>query len=316
MGGAEVRPPEDADIRRLRPFAKALALIYEILPVFLREPDLFTENGHPFAAAADHELSIPYHTRIVPLHEAGIPIKLFESPGIEHADIGPAYGAVHGPHIEVHTAGGGDLRKPSATSLPVVDILQVLAGEGGEVKEIGRGLLEDLGITGPAVALPGGTVGGDIQMIALSRPDSGIHQPVDQRMGTAEETCLPEVRIDCDGGKVIGIHLHIALHQHILEAEYGESGLIFVQALPAGIIDPLQGSGLLSHGQLDIGLSEFAVFIQHLAEPEQQLLPRLGFQPEGQKACDVLTKVQHCLAGGGDDHSGSEMLVLCDGHIV
>ena len=281
VGGAEIRPMERSHIHRLRPLAVALTHVDEIFPVFPGKADVFREQGHFLAAPADHETGIPHHGGIIGFQKTFVPVDLCEFAGVEDTDVRPAHRAVHGAHVEIGAAVRGDVGQLAAFLLPIVNIPQVFPGEGGEVKEVSGGFEKDLGIACPGVPFPGGAIGGDIQVVALGRPYGGVHQGVDQGMGAAESACLGQVGVDRNGGKVFCVDLHIRFHQGIPEAEDGKGGFVVVQPLPAGVFNPLQGGGFLTHGQLDIGLGKFPGAVQHLAQEEANFLSCPGVEPEG-----------------------------------
>ena len=316
MGGAEIRPLERANICRLGPFAKALAVVDEVFPVLFGELDGFSEDGHGFAAAADHKPGVFCHPGIVGFHQAFVLIAFGESIGVQYTDVCPADAAVHGIHVKVHTAVGDDLGEFAVRFLPIVNIGQILSGESGEIKEVSGGFKEDLGIAGPGMALPGGAIGGHIQMVTLGRPDGGIHQPIEKFVRTGEESGLLHVGIDGDGGKICRVDGEVRFYQGIPEAEDGKAGFILVQSLFAGIIHLLQGGYFFAHGQLDIGLGEFSVGIQHFAKVELDGLSRFGMDTEGNIAGDILTKVQQGFAAGGGKLLGGKAFFFHHGHIV
>ena len=193
MRGAEIRPMEYANICRLRPLAVALAQVHEVFSVFFGELDPLSVDGHPLAAATDHKSGIFRHAGIVLLHEAFIMVEGGKLAGVQHTDVRPTHRAIHRPHIEVGTAIGSNVGKSATRALPIIDILQILPGEGSKIKKITSGFEEDLSIARPGMALPGGTIRGYIQMVTFGRPDGGIHQPIDKGMGTIEKANLFQI---------------------------------------------------------------------------------------------------------------------------
>ena len=156
-------------------------------------------------------------------------------PGVQHADIRPTYRPIHRPHIEVRAAIWNDVGQPSAGLLPIINIPQVLPGEGSKVEKIASGLKEDLCITGPGVALPGGTIGGNIQVISLGGPNRSIYQGIDQRVGAIKKSDLLQIRVYRNGCKVFRLDLKICFYQRIPEAKDCKGRFILVQALLAGV---------------------------------------------------------------------------------
>ena len=67
---------------------------------------------------------------------------------------------------------------------------------------------------------------------------------------------------------------------------------------------------------LDVLLGKLAVFVQQLAETQLHDLTGLGHQGEGQVARNILSKVQHSLAGGCGNPLCFQPLTLRDGDIV
>ena len=122
------------------------------------------------------------------------------------------------------------------------------------------------------MAFTGGTIRGDIQMVSFRRPDSGIHKPVQQFMGTIEETHLLHVRIYGYGFKILRGNLYIRFHQHILKAEYRKGGLVFIQPFFTYVFYFLERGGLFAHGKLKVFLSKFTIGIQHFTKPKHDLL--------------------------------------------
>ena len=103
--------------------------------------------------------------------------------------------------------------QPSILALPVIDIPQILSGECRKIKQESRCFKEDLDIAGPGMPLSGRAIGGHIQVVALGRPKSGIHQLVDQRVGAIEEANLFHVGIYRNSFKIDRIDFKVRFHQ-------------------------------------------------------------------------------------------------------
>ena len=64
------------------------------------------------------------------------------------------------------------------------------------IHHIGSGIKKDLGIPGPPQTLPGGTVRGDVEEIALHAPERVFIETVHQFTGTGKTSRLCHIRID------------------------------------------------------------------------------------------------------------------------
>ena len=177
MGIDEVLPAEAAaDLDGLGPLAVALAHVDKVFPRLFGEFDLLGEDRRSFADAPFHEACVFRHAVVILPEDGLVPIDLRIAPGDQHAHVRPAHRAVHRPHVKVRAALRRDVRQSAVLSLPVKDVVQILPGEGREAEEIRRAREEQLRVAGPAVALARRAVGGDVQMIALGRPDRGLEE--------------------------------------------------------------------------------------------------------------------------------------------
>ena len=102
------------------------------------------------------------------------------------------------------------------------------------------------------MTLPGGTIGGNIQRIALGGPDRCIHKPVQQLIGTFEKAGLLNIGINSYCCYILGMQFDICFHFRILKSEYSKGGFVFVQPFPAGVDNLLQGTCLFFVDTLDI----------------------------------------------------------------
>ena len=133
MGCHHVLPVVGINILGFRPFAVGLAGIDCIFCRFALQSQGFCHQTQ-LAAAVHHKTGIPFHAVIIFDQNLFVTIQLPEAVRNQDARIGPANTAIHSPHIEVHTAVGRNLGKPSILLLPVVDIIQILPGKCRIVK--------------------------------------------------------------------------------------------------------------------------------------------------------------------------------------
>ena len=317
VGIDEVLPAEaSADLDGLGPLAVALAHVDEIFPRLFGESDLLGEDRRGFADASFHEAGVLRHAVVGLAKDRFVLIDLRVAPGDQHAHVRPADRAVHRPHIEVRAALRRDVRQSAVLFLPVVDVAQVLPGEGREAEEIGRAREEELRVACPAVALARRAVGGDVEVVALGRPDRGLEEAVEQLVGAFEPAGALEIGIDGVGREVLGPEFHVRFNENVLEAEDGEGRFIFVQALGAGVVHLLQRRGFAAVGKLDVLLGELAVLVQQLAEAQEHALPGVRAQGEGGVALDVLPEIQDLFAARRCDQLGLEALMLPHGDVV
>ena len=198
------------------------------------------EKGRCFADALFHEAGVFHHALVVLAQDRLVPIDLRIAPRDQHAHVRPADRAVHRPHVKVRAALRRDVRQTAVLLLPVVDVVHVLPGKRREVEQIRGAREEELRVAGPAVTLTGRAVGGDVQMVALGRPDRGLEESVQQLPGALKPARPLQIGIDGVGREVLGLEGDFRLHQHILEAEDGECRFIRVPALGAEVFHLLQ----------------------------------------------------------------------------
>ena len=89
------------------------------------------------------------------------------------------------------------------------------------------------------MALPGGTVGGNIQRIPLGRPGSCIHKAIQKSVGAFKEAGLFDIGIDGDGSYILRLQFDIRIHFRILESKDSKGRFVIVPPLAAGIDDLL-----------------------------------------------------------------------------
>ena len=178
-------------------------------------------------------------------------------------------------HIEIHAAGGGDLRKAAVFFLRVADIVFEFAREGKIVEEITGRFQKDLRVAEPAVALPRGAVRRQVGAVVFGGPAGGVHETVQKLIGGDKRPGLLQIGIHGDGRHVVRRNGDVRFDLRVLKAENGKSGFVFVYAVLADIFYSLQGRRFLSEGQLDVFLVQLAV-LQQLAEAERNLLPGFG----------------------------------------
>ena len=87
-------------------------------------------------------------------------------------------------------------------------------------------------------------------------------------------------------------------------------------ALFAGINDFLTGRDEILAGELDVFLCEFAILVQQLPKAQPDLLSGVGSYGKFRLTCDVLSEVQHGLAGGSNNKLCFQPLMLRYGYII
>ena len=300
MGQYHIFPVVWLDVRRLGPLAVALPPAHDAV-----------RRNTP-----DHEASVFLHTVVVPREDLPFAVLLPEAIRQQDPDIRPAHRAVHGPHIEIHPAVGCDLGQAAAAPLPVVHVPQIFLRKRRIVEEIGRRFKEDLRVPRPAVAFPGGAVGGNVKRIGLRGPFGGLHEAVQKLVGALEAPSLLHVGVDGDGLRVFRQQLHLRLHLRIAEAEDRKGGFIYVPPFAAGVVDLLQRGGLLFADALDVFQRQIAVLVQHLAESPKHALPLASVCRECHIAREILPEVQKGFSVWRNSDRRMQTLVLRDRNIV
>ena len=187
---------------------------------------------------------------------------------------------------------------------------------GGIVKQIGRCAAENLGIAAPTVAFAGGAVSGQVGVVVFGAPDGVLHKFVQQRVGAFQPAGALHIRVDRHGGKVLRGERHVGFDQNILKAENRKGGLILVDTVLAGVADLLQRRGDLFVGALDVFLRELAVFVQHFAKAQVDLLPGAGGHGKPDIPGHILPEIQHGLARRRGEQCRGKLLMLGHGHVV
>ena len=90
----------------------------------------------------------------------------------------------------------------------------------------------------------------------------------------------------------------VCFYFRILKSENREGSFVFVQALTAGVDDLLQGRCFLFADTLDILQCQVAFPVQQLTKAEDQFLPLIRLNAEGNIACDILAKIQQPFSIG------------------
>ena len=249
--------------------------------------------------------------------------------------IRPANGLAGGLVHHLHALIGQHRRQQAVFILGICHIPQPLAEEGGSIHQIRAGVEEDLGIAGPAQALSGGAVRGQLQEIAFHTPKGIAVELIDQRIGTCK--CAGLLHIGIDGDCLDVFKIYIAIDLHVSETENGKAGLIVVYIAGSREADLLQGGnggnagGLICHQLhqhshlvvplgwhflLDILHIHMAICIQNLAAEQPEGFSCATFDGELQVASDVLPKIQHPGAIFCNQHLGRQPLLFLNRHIV
>ena len=173
----EIRHGKGLHVGGLGPFPVGLAVVGDVFPVRQADSGGLC-GGVPLAEGSPLVQGVAAHALIGFFEDPTVAVLAVDDPGDQHARIGPARRAVHGVHIGVHPALWRDLGIAAGFVLDIPQIVFVFPGKGGEAEEIARGSGKDLGVAGPTVALPGGAVGGDVQVVVFGRPDRGLEEAV------------------------------------------------------------------------------------------------------------------------------------------
>ena len=313
----KVLPMEPAvHVSRFRPFAVTLSAVDEILLRLRGKIVTLREQRHVFAAALLHEPGVARHAVVKLLQDRIVPVDLGIPPRDQHAHVRPADRAVHRPHVEVRAAVRRNVRKPPVSALPVEDVVQILLCKRREIEQIRRRREEQLRVAGPAVAFARRTVGRNVQMIALCRPERGVEQPVQQRIRRGKVPRPLEIGIDRDRFDILRIEFDVRFHFRESEAEHRERRLVFVQPLAQGDFDLLQRGRHLLIGKLNVLLREVSGLVEHLAEPPHHALPDPGVHGKRNVTRDILPEIQKLLPVRRGRDRRTEPFMLGHRHVV
>ena len=317
MGRDHIGPLVRMHVRRLRPLPVGLPGVDRVFFRLAGKMQTLREES-PLSAPPDHEAGVLFHGGIVIGEYLPISVNFPEPIGDHDARVRPAHGTVHGLHVGIHAARRSDLGESSLLvfRLPVAEILFKFSGKGRVIQKVGCRVKENLGISGPAVALSRGTVRGDIRRIVPGGPQGTLHQAVEELVGTVKERPLLHVRVDRDSREILRLPVHIRLNLYKLKAEDRKAGLVVILPLFAGIAHLLQRRCLFLVGTLNIFLGKLPVLIQHLPKAQEHLLPFLRRDGKRDVSGDILTEIQHGFAPGRNNDLGRKVLLLPDPHIV
>ena len=255
--------------------------------------------GHPLDPVEPR-----HHHRPALLQQREVAVLLVDLPRHQDRGVAPARGAVRGPQ---EAAALGDRHRRHAGEgavLPLAggEVAEPLRGEAGHVVEERRGRHVELPVAGPAGALAGGAVGGDVAGVGAEAPHRGGVQPVDPVVVAAEAPAHGQVGVHDDAGDVVRAErAGVALDPDVLEAVGGEPRVEHV-ALAAGRdhgVD-LAGAERLGqerHRRPQVLHGHVAVRAQRLAVGERDLGARVAEVRQPDPAVDVLAEVDEVHAG-------------------
>lgn len=172
----------------------------------------------------DFVLGVTHHVWVVIFQNGSIAVLLVYVIGDKHARIRPSGRAVHGFHVGIHTAIGGDLGKAAFFGLGIDQVIFIFPRHRSIGKEETGCGAEDLCITTPAVALPGGAVSRQICMVILGAPHGAFHEFVQQVVRGFQPTGALHRGINSNGSEILRLYIHIRLHQNILEGDQRGDG--------------------------------------------------------------------------------------------
>jgi len=166
-------------------------------------------NQGCFFSLLAHILDPGLHARVLLFQHPLILVTLIEGPGNDHRSISPASrprkgfpwigecscdpGNAYSFSWPGELGAGNDISDLSIRHLLGRQILQPFAQEARSLHEEGAGARKDLDIARPAGSFPGGTVGGNLKHVAFLTPQNVLLEPVDQRIGALEGSCLWQI---------------------------------------------------------------------------------------------------------------------------
>ena len=243
---------------------------------------------------------------------------LIKGVGHQNGGIAPARRHTeHGGHVSGAAGGRRNVRHASIRVLVQAALGQPFFHHRVAVHQGQAGLNEHPHIAGPAGALAGGAVGGDITEVALLAPHTVFHQLIHIGVAARKAAGDRHLRIDGVGSKLCAGQVDVRFHLCVPEAHDGKAGLVVVFALFADKFQQLRRAALLvAVPVLKVLLRKVAVLVQCFAAQQLDFLPGVGGQLHLHIASHILPKVQHGLTVGGAQQPARKGLLLPDGHGV
>ena len=258
------------------------------------------------------------HHLVVVRKDLAVAGALIKSVGHQNGGIAPARRHTeHGGHVAGAAGGRRNVRHASIRVLVQAALGQPFFHHRVAIHQGQTGFNEHPHIAGPAGALAGGAVGGDIAEVALLAPHTVFHQLIHIGVAARKAAGDRHLRIDGVGSKRCAGQVDVRFHLCVPEAHDGKAGLVVVLALFADKFQHLRRAALLvAVPVLKVLLRKVAVLVQCFAAQQPEFLPGVGGQLHLHIASHILPKVQHSLAVGGAQQPARKGLLLSDGHGV
>ena len=166
MGRSDLFHIEIHSFLRLQPFAVGQAGHDQVFLQLLRNlRTLYIERLFP--AAPDQEITIAAHRCVMLPDNPVVTVTLPHPIRDQYARVRPACRGVKNIHVSVHGTARRALGKAAVFVLRVRHVSDILSAKGSIVEQIGRRIVKDLRVAGPAHALPRRTVGGNVRAVVL-----------------------------------------------------------------------------------------------------------------------------------------------------
>ena len=298
---------------RLTPLAVVQTVQHRVLGVC---PGLLFFGG--LLGTAQQETIPLLHHLVVVRKDLAVAGALIKGVGHQNGGIAPARRHTeHGGHVAGAAGGRRNVRHASIRVLVQAAFCQPFFHHRVAVHQGQAGLDEHPHIAGPAGALAGGAVGGDIAEVALLAPHTVFHQLIHIGIAARKAAGDRHLRIDGMGSKLCAGQVDVRFHLCVPEAHDGKAGLVVVLALFANEFQQLRRAALLvAVPVLKVLLRKVAVLVQCFAAQQLDFLPGVGGQLHLHIASHVLAKVQHGLAVGGAQQPARKGFLLPDEHGV
>ena len=298
---------------RLTPLAVVQTVQHRVLGVC---PGLLFLSG--LLCTAKQERIPLLHHLVVVRKDLAVTGALIKGVGHQNGSIAPARRHTeHGGHVAGAAGGRRNVRHASIRVLVQAALGQPFFHHWVAVHQGQAGLNEHSHIAGPAGALAGGAVGGDITEVALLAPHTVFHQLVHIGVAARKAAGDRHLRIDGVGSKLCAGQVDVRFHLCVPEAHDGKAGLVVILALFADEFQHLRRAALLvAVPVLKVLLRKVAVLVQCFAAQQLDFLPGMGGQLHFHIASHILPKVQHSLAVGGAQQPACKGLLLPDRHGV
>ena len=288
------------------------ALVHQIFVIRIEE---VVRAG--LLSALFHEAEPAAHHVIVLFEDRFIPVRLVQRPGNKDAGVAPAGRALE--HVGDHAPGivdGRDVAHQSVLPLLETALAQPLAQDGRAVGQKHRRRGENARVARPARALARGAVGRDVAEIRAHAPQAVEEKAVHIGAAAFEKAGPRHLGIDGDGRELRLGKVGVRLDLRIAEAEDRKVRLVDVFSVPADVDELLRNAVFVAVAGIKILLGKVAVFVQRLAVPERELLPRLRADADLRIAGEILAEVDHPLAVRRGEETAGKALLLEDRHAL